>query len=327
MTPEWLEALVLGIVQGLTEFVPVSSSGHLVLVPYLAGWDKPSLAFDVMLHVGTLGALLVYFRAEIAAIVRGLLRLDTSPEGDAHRRIGLMIVPASVPIGVGGLLLEERIEAIAGSPVAVSVLLLVTAGLLLLLERTRDRRIAAAGEPVAGADHTQPAAAPRWDGDWRSAARRSDVVAAPAPRLPTGRDSADPLGADLTGLTLRAAMVTGLFQCLALLPGISRSGATITGGVLSGMTREAAARFSFLLVIPALVGATVLSLGDLGEGGETAAEYAIGMLAAFGAGYVAVRFLVGLVSRERLTGFAWYCVAAAAVGLIGYAFLGPPSTV
>jgi undecaprenyl-diphosphatase len=112
-------------------------------------------------------------------------------------------------------------------------------------------------------------------------------------------------------------MVVGLFQCVALLPGVSRSGSTIAGGVLSGLTREAATRFTFLLVIPALVGAAVLSAGDLrAPGGEPAGDLAAGVLAAFASGYLAIRFLVALVSRARLTAFAWYCVALSAVGTV-----------
>jgi undecaprenyl-diphosphatase len=330
MLPPWLEALVLGIVQGLTEFIPVSSSGHLVLVPYLLGWERNSLAFDVMLHVGTLGAVLLYFRGELWAIARGVLRLDTSPEGLAYRRVGLLIVPASVPIAVVGLTLEDRVAEVFESPLTTSLLLLGTAALLFGLEAVRTRR--------APADADRPRVAARglegagdgdgdasWSGDWRQGGTPPDP--APAGRLPLGVDPADPHGADLSQLTLRQAMAAGVMQCVALLPGVSRSGSSIAGGVVAGLTREAATRFSFLLVVPALVGATALSLGDLGEGGETTAELAAGMLAAFVSGYLAIRYLVALVSRARLTGFAWYCVALAAVGVIASLMIGPPSTV
>ncbi|CAN5207291.1 N/A [soil metagenome] len=333
MISAWLEALILGVVQGLTEFIPVSSSGHLVLVPYLAGWEKPSLAFDVMLHFGTLGAVLMYFRGELLAIARGILRLDRTAEGLAYRRVGLYIVPASVPVALVGLLLRDRVEEAFATPLLPAVLLLVTAGLLLAVEAVRDRRVAAAkavqDQSAEGGVAFADAEDPAWTGDWRAADGEDATtpVIAPAVALPLGADASDPRGADLSQLTLRQAMVAGLFQCLAVLPGISRSGATIAGGVFTGLTREAATRFSFILVIPALAGATLLSLPDLSEGGETAIELVVGITAAFVSGYLAIRFLVALVSRERLTGFAYYCIAASAVGLIGYAMLGPPSTV
>lgn len=340
MFADWVQALVLGIVQGLTEFIPVSSSGHLVLIPYLLGWEKNSLAFDVMLHVGTMFAVLLFFRGELIAIVKGILRLDTTEQGQIYRRVGLFILPASVPIGLVGLTLESQVEEVFASPLAAALLLLVTAGLLLGLEAYRSQRVSKVprGRAVLGTSSQQTssqqtsglrageAEAPAWQGDWRGSGTPAEG-SPPDADLPLGIDDSDPAGASLANLTFRQAMVAGLFQCLAVLPGVSRSGSTIAGGVFSGLTREAATRFSFLLVIPALFGATVLSLGDLGEGGEGAGSIAIGVLAAFLSGYAAIRFLVRLVSRERLNGFAYYCIAASAVGLIGYLMIGPPSSV
>lgn len=327
MFPEWLEALVLGVVQGLTEFIPVSSSGHLVLVPYLFGFEERSLAFDVLLHVGTLGAVVLYLRAEIAAIARGILGLDTSEQGRIYRRVGLMIVPASIPVAVVGLTLEARVAEVFESPLAASLLLLVTAALLIGLERVRDRRVVAGARATVTAGVDRGSADPRWAGDWRDGEPLEDVDGRPQDRvaLPLGVDRTDPLGDSLGTMSLRQAMVVGLLQCLAVLPGISRSGSTIAGGVFAGLTREAATRFSFLLVIPALVGATALSLGDLDTSGASPTALLTGVVASFVSGYAAIRFLVALVSRERLTGFAYYCIAASAVGLIGYAMIGPPS--
>ncbi|MGI9016570.1 MAG: undecaprenyl-diphosphate phosphatase [Euzebya sp.] len=329
MIAAWIQALILGVVQGLTEFIPVSSSGHLVLVPYLLGWERHSLAFDVMLHVGTMFAVLLYFRAELLAIVRGIMRLDTSPQGQIYRRVGLFILPASVPIGLVGILFADQVESVFESPVAASVLLLVTAGLLLSLEAVRARRVATAtAVAVTAVEPSSSAQVGPWSGDWRATDGAAATVAdGPDVTLPLGVDAEDPTGTSLAGLTLRQAMTAGLLQCVAVLPGISRSGSTIAGGVFSGLTREAATRFSFLLVIPALLGATVLSLPDLADGGESAAELAVGVVAAFVSGYLAIRYLVALVSRARLTGFAYYCVAASVIGLIGYAMIGPVSTV
>ena len=314
MFPAWLEAVILGVVQGLTEFIPVSSSGHLTLVPYLAGWEPSSLAFDVVLHLGTMFAVLLFFRGELIAIIKGVLRLDRSRQGQIYRRVGLFIIPASVPIAIVGLLFEDQVSSAFGSPLVASSMLLVTAALLLGMEAVRARRVAAAPGHGDGTRLGGGGAIPETaDGD---------VIGA----LPLGLDPTDPLGTDLSGLTLKQAMIAGGLQCIAVLPGISRSGATITAGVFGGLTREAATRFSFLLVIPALVGATLLSLGDLGQAGsETTTELLVGIVAAFISGYLAVKFLVGLVSRERLTGFAYYCIAASAVGFIGYALIGPVS--
>jgi undecaprenyl-diphosphatase len=124
-------------------------------------------------------------------------------------------------------------------------------------------------------------------------------------------------------MSLKHALVIGAIQSVALLPGVSRSGSTITGGIFAGLTREAATRFSFLLSIPALVGAGLLKVADLTEvGGYTAVEIAVGVTAAFVAGYAAIRWLVALVAHERLTGFAWYCLAAGTIGLLGVTLFG-----
>jgi hypothetical protein len=212
------------------------------------------------------------------------------------------------------------------------VLLLVTAVLLLAMEAYRARRVDGAALPPVPlrtddlTDGGTSVSEQAWEGDWRG---QTTVTTQTGPDidLPLGIDHTDPRGSSLAALTLKQAMTAGVFQCVAVLPGISRSGSSIAGGVFSGLTREAATRFSFLLVIPALVGATALSLGDLGQGGESAGALAVGVLAAFISGYLAIKFLVGLVSRERLTGFAYYCIAASAVGLIGYQMIGPPSSV
>jgi undecaprenyl-diphosphatase len=321
MAAAWVQALILGVVQGLTEFIPISSSGHLVLVPYLLGWEKNSLAFDVVLHLGTMFAVLLFFRGELVAIVRGILRLDTSVQGQIYRRVGLFIIPASVPVAVVGLLFESQVEDVFASPLTASLLLLVTAGLLLAMEWFRHRRVKQAGGSARSAGDWSVDATPVHPGDPTDGAQVATRT--PVTLLPLGVDRSDPNGSTLAELTLGQAMAAGLLQCLAVLPGVSRSGATISAGVFAGLTREAATRFSFLLVIPALVGATLLSLGDLGEGGETTLELGVGIVAAFVSGYLAIRYLVALVSRERLTGFAYYCIAASIIGLTGYAIIGP----
>jgi undecaprenyl-diphosphatase len=314
---EVFRAIVLGLVQGLTEFIPISSSGHMVLVPFLLRWPEPSLAFNVAMHFGTFGAVVLYFRIELLATVRGLLGLDRTPDGLLYRRLGILLLLATVPVAVVGFALQDSIERVFASPVAAALLLLVTAGLLLLAERVRDDRAArgasirAAAGRGPGADQGQAATPPR------------EGVPIEDVRLPTGADPSDPLGLTLRGVRWQQALQVGVFQCLALLPGISRSGATITAGMLGGLTREAATRFSFLLSLPALIGAAVLSARDLAEPGAFSGPAIMaGVVASFIAGYLAIRFLVALVARDRLTVFARYCMVASAVGLLGAYLLG-----
>lgn len=319
---EVLRAIVLGIVQGLTEFIPISSSAHLVLVPELLRWPAPSLAFDVALHMGTLVAVSVYFRAEILATARGLLGLDRSAQGLLYRRLGLLIAAGTLPVVVIGLLFEDAIAASFQSPFWSAVQLLANAGILVLGERLRDRRVGVAEAVparVAAGTGQVPADQPSTDdpADFQSEA----PVFGPGGSvrlLPAGEDPADPRGLALSGIRLPAAVAIGVAQVAALLPGISRSGATITAGMGLGLTREAATRFSFLLSLPALLGAGLLSVGDLGGGGSySGAATAAGVLAAGISGYVAIRFLIALVARTTLIGFARYCVAAGLVGIVG----------
>lgn len=317
-----LLALLLGLVQGLTEFIPVSSSGHLVLVPYLLGVDPPGLAFDVALHMGTAGAVVVAFRAELWAMARGVLGVSNAPDARLYRKLGWLVLAASVPVAIIGLTFRSAIEGVFSSPLATAAFLLVTAALLVGGERVRDRRVARAA-PRRSEDTEQQ---PVWTGDWVGG--DAAVIAPPAPTLPIGEDATDPLGASLEGLSLRRALVIGVVQCIALLPGVSRSGTTIVGGLAAGLTREAATRFSFLLSLPALAGAALLSLPDLGETSVfSGRDIAAGVVMSFVSGLLAIRFLIALVARDRLTGFAKYCVAASLIALLGYAMLGPPSSI
>lgn len=316
-------AILLGLVQGLTEFIPVSSSGHLVLVPYLLGVEPPGLAFDVALHMGTALAVVVSFRRELGAMTSGLLGRSGSADARLYRRLGLLAAAASVPVAAAGLLLKETVEEAFASPLATSLFLLVTAAILWGGEALRSRRVRANAPSRRDGDADAPAV---WTGDWVGGDMA--VAVPPAPALPTGEDPADPRGETLERMGLRAALVVGVAQTVALFPGISRSGATISAGMAAGMTREAATRFSFLLSLPALVGAAILSLPDLSEPGSfSVVEILAGVVVAFASGVLAIRYLLALVARDRLTGFARYCVAAGAVGLLGYVMLGPPSSV
>lgn len=315
MITEWVQAIVLGVVQGVTEFIPISSSGHLVLVPYILGWQRPGLAFDVALHAGTAGAIVLYFRTELVGMALALLRGGRSREGRLYRRLVVLLAAASVPVAVVGLLLKDAFEAAFDTPAVAAVMMLVTAAVLVGGEKLRTRRVAARTHAPAREESVSPDPAADTD-----LAARADLA--------VGIDPADPTGKDLERLGLREAVLVGMAQTLALMPGMSRSGTTIMAGVAAGMTREAATRFSFLLALPAMVGASIVSLPDLGEPGAYSAGATVaGVVAAFLAGYGAIAFLVRLVAHTSLTVFARYLLVAGVLGLLAVAALGPPSTV
>ena len=287
--PMWLQAMLLGLIQGLTEFIPVSSSGHLVLVPHLLGWERPGLAFDIALHLGTAAAIVVYFRTELLGMIRGVVLGSRTPDGPLYRRLALLLVLASIPIAVVGLAFEDAVAEVFSQPLAACGFLLVTAAILVGGERFRSRRaVGASIRPVEVDD--------------------------PGTRLQRGADPADPQGLALDRIRPRHALVVGAAQMLALFPGVSRSGSSIMAGVFAGLTREAATRFSFLLALPAMVGAGILGLGDLGDTGiYSGPDIVLGVATAGVSGYLAIRFLVALVSRARLTAFAVYVTAFALV--------------
>lgn len=290
-----LQVIVLGLVQGLTEFLPVSSSGHLVVVPYLLSWEQPPLAFDVALHFGTLMGVLAYFARDLWILATHSLGLGVRDGSDArHARtmVGLLLL-ASIPAAIAGALLEPFFESVFKQPVWVSFFLLVTAGLLVTAERLRRRRVpAAVGGGADGHDQLS---------------------------LDVGRDEHSAGLAD--------ALTIGTAQALAIFPGISRSGATIAAGMMRGLSRQGATRFSFLMSIPVILGATALKVGELvGEDAErlySNAEVAVGVAVAAGSGYWAIRFLLRLVSTEELTPFARYVVVVAVVLFGASFFLGP----
>ena len=253
----YLQGVVLGLVQGLTEFLPVSSSGHLILVPRVFGWPDQGLAVDAALHLGTLAALLAYFRRELRALATGAL----------SRRLALIVVVATVPGALAGVLLGAAIEAHLRSP--------------LLL----------AGSTAAWA-------LVMWVADRRAA------------RAPAG--PRDPL----ERLTWPQGLAVGCAQALALIPGTSRSGITITTGLFGGLDRATAARFSFLLGIPITAGAGGLELLRLLRGGLAAGEggpLVAALLASFLSGWLAVWFLVAYLRTRSLAPFVVYRLLLAAV--------------
>ncbi len=282
----YFQAIVIGLLQGVTELFPVSSLGHSVLVPAWLGWDSLLagqsadesffLAFVVGLHVATALALIVYFRRDWAAIVGGLItsirhrRIETSTQ-----RLGWLLVLATIPVGIVGLVLEHSLRTLFAKPLAAAIFLtingVILAGGEALRRRERDR-------------HELPA-------------RSLD-------KLPVGD-----------------AMLVGSSQIGALFAGISRSGITMVTGLLRGLDHEDAARFSFLLATPVILAAGVYKLPDLAGplGNGIRGQVVVGSICAAVAAYVSVRFLVRWFQTRTLTPFAIYCLIAGVISIIHFA--------
>lgn len=275
---DWWQAAVLGVVQGLTEFLPVSSSAHLRIVAELAGWADPGAAFTAVTQLGTEAAVLVYFRRDITAIVTTWTRSLWTPSLRASQdaRMGWYVLLGTLPIGVLGLLLEDLIE-----------------------EPFRDLRLVAA--TLAG----------------------FGLVLFLADRVGTRRK-------ELDELTLRHALVFGFAQALALVPGVSRSGGTLSAGLLLGYTRVAAARYSFLLAVPAVLASGLYKLTDIGgAGAPPVGPTVLATLVSFVVGYAVIVAFLRYLARGSFTPFVLYRIALAVllVALIGTGVLDPRSAV
>jgi len=292
-----LQGLFLGILQGATEFLPISSSGHLVLVPWLLNWPAPGLAFDAVVHWGTAAAVVAYFwRDWVSLAIAGvqslpsvwryvasaLTRGQRRPDGDdpvpqllakpspgpaipGNARLAWLIILGTVPAALIGYLLEDFFEEMFARPVAAALFLFVTAAFLTASEYLGCRE------------------------------------------------------RDLDTLRWPDALLVGLAQALAIFPGISRSGATIAAGLSRGLKREPAARFSFLLATPIIIGAGLLKVADLAQMGGLAAQaptLIVGFVAAGAVGFACIHFLLRYLQRHQLYPFAIYCVFAGFVCLV-----------
>lgn len=266
--PDW-QAFVLGVVQGATELLPISSSGHLVLIPWLGDWtyleqhDDFNHTFDVALHLGTMLAVGGYFLHDLVAMVRAFVRtLHTRRLETPDERLAWIVLIATIPAGVVGLALEDTITAHLGEPWQIAILLAVFAGVLWLVDR----------RPVTREAHE---------------------------------------------LSLKEGLAVGFAQALALAPGVSRSGITISAGRLFRLDRDAAARLSFLLLVPTVLGAVLLKglqdvvLGDLPAGWK--GPFLVGVLSAWGTGLLAIEWLLGYVRRHTYGLFVVYRLVAAAI--------------
>jgi undecaprenyl-diphosphatase len=263
-----LQAIVLGIVQGLTEFLPISSSGHLRIVPAFAGWDDPGAAFTAVIQLGTMAAVVLYFRHDLLRIARAWLSSlrDPARRGDLDARLGWYLILATIPISIFGLAFKDQIENGARDLYLIGTTLIVLGLVLLYAERV---------------------------------ARRDRAIVT---------------------ITRRDAIVIGCAQALALIPGVSRSGATITAGLFLGFDRVAAARFSFLLSIPAVVLSGLFELKGVVDGSAEGAvgvgPTAVATLLAFVVGYASIAFLLKFLTTHTTGVFVTYRVVLGAAVLV-----------
>jgi undecaprenyl-diphosphatase len=312
-----LRAIVLGFVQGITEFLPISSSAHLSIVPVLLGYAPPTLAFEVLLHFGTLAAVVAYFARDLWGFLLSLVapgRLGPQEARTRRRLLGLLAL-ASVPAAAVGFLLQDWADQQTARPLRASVWLMLTTSVMIaaeLYDRARRDRAQPATAPgeLEGAEATAPG-----ELEGEAAARaglRTSGGTRSSQRLRSRAGGAAPVTAEqeLDRLPLAKAAGIGFGQALALIPGTSRSGITISVGLFEGVSREAAARFSFLLSIPAILGAGILKLDELTHAGETPAELVAGTLAAAISGFLAVSFLIRLLRTRTLWPFIWYRLVA-----------------
>lgn len=267
---EFIDSFLLGLIQGLTEFLPISSSGHLVLGRALLSNNlEKGITFEVVVHFGTLCSILLYYHEELTGIVRSLVDLATSPGRFREKRLedpnialSGYILLSMIPAMIVGFTMKDLIEDVFLNPVTVCIMLLVTGGVLFA---TRFRR--------------------RFPN-----------------RIGTG-----------------SSLAIGIAQALAILPGISRSGATISLGLYLGVKREEVANFSFLMVIPVIAGAMVMQLREMAQLGirfDAAFDLAVGFVTAFVSGYFALKYLIVMLKTRGIHPFAWYCWAVGAAGLI-----------
>jgi undecaprenyl-diphosphatase len=269
-----IQAVILGIIQGITEFLPISSSGHLVILPFFLNWQLPAketFIFNVLVQIGTLAAVIFYFRKDLVLIVVDFYKqlFSGTPFATHGARMGWLLIAATIPAGFVGLFLADVVEEAFSSPLVAGIALLVTAGLMILAEMVSQK---------IGGDQ------------------------------------------DVTFLT---ALVMGVMQILAMFPGISRSGSTISGGMMRHLRREAAGKFSFLMSIPIMLAAGVLStyqmVTEVPDLGAFLPIMAIGFLTAMLVGYIAIRWLLRFLVKNSLVYFSAYCILLGGITILVWA--------
>ncbi|MHB8686720.1 MAG: undecaprenyl-diphosphate phosphatase [Candidatus Dormibacteraceae bacterium] len=276
----WPQALFMGLLQGATELFPVSSLGHAVLIPSLLHWsfkqsDPSFLPFLVLLHIGTASALLILYRREWVVIIRGFFVAAVRGQIQTDtERLAMLLLVGTIPAAVLGVFLENRIKALFASPYEAAGFLILNGFLMLGFEMLRRR------------------------------AERTTAVAV------SSRIEQEEKFAEAERISFRAAAIVGACQALAFLPGISRSGVTIGGGLLAGLRHEEAARFSFLLATPVILGAGVVELPQLFSSGVPVGEYVAAAILSGVAAYASARFLLRYFRSGRLDPYGLYCIAA-----------------
>ncbi|MGW3913290.1 undecaprenyl-diphosphate phosphatase [Streptomyces sp. NPDC005070] len=282
----WFQSLVLGLVQGLTEFLPVSSSAHLRLTAAFAGWDDPGAAFTAITQLGTEAAVLIYFRKDVGRILSAWFRSLTNKamRRDHDAQMGWLVIVGSIPIGVLGITLKDQVEG-PFRDLRVTATMLIVMGIVIGIA---DR--------LAARDET---------GGRHRAAKQRKV---------------------LEDLNTRDGLLFGVCQAMALVPGVSRSGATISGGLFMGYSRAAAARYSFLLAMPAVLASGTFELKDAAaEGHVSWGPTVFATVIAFAVGYAVIAWFMKFISHKSFMPFVWYRIALGFViiGLVGTDVLSP----
>lgn len=267
----YFQSIILGIIQGASEFLPISSSGHLVLAPYIFGWEistREAFVFDVLVQVATLSAVIIFYWKDLVLILKAFVQgiIQKKPFDDINSRLGWFLILATIPAGAAAIIFKDTFEEAFSNPKSAAVFLLVTSALLLIGELFGKR------------------------------IRQLDSM----------------IWAD--------ALLIGICQVFALFPGVSRSGSTITGGLLRKFDRGAAARFSFLMAVPVMSAAGLIAVIDLAQSPELFTNipvYLAGFIASAIVGYLSIRWFIGYLSRQSLYIFAAYC-AVLGLGFLAY---------
>ena len=268
-----LQGIIIGVVQGLTEFLPISSSAHLIFIHNILGVGS-SLAFDTFLHMGSLIAVLFFFRKDVYEMIRAwILSVGDIAQGrfvegfkkDPYKRLAWYVILGTIPVGIVGILFESQVEALfAGALYVPAFFLFVTGTILYLSQRMNSGKV------------------------------------------------------DFNNMSAKESLFMGLGQACAIMPGLSRSGTTIAAGLTIGLNKEFAAKFSFILSIPAILGATVVQLGDIGSALDAILwPVAFGFIAAAVSGYIAIKWVLDLIQNKSLDIFAYYCWAIGIIIFMG----------
>lgn len=255
-----LKAIILGIIQGVAEFLPISSSAHLILFPYLFGWEESGLAFDIALHFGTMMAVLAIFFKDWWNLFIGAIKDIKDKKKSTNGRMFWYLIIATVPAALTGLLLDDIIENIIRNKIWIIALALAIMGLLIYI------------------------------GDkWASKHYKKETK--------------------FEDISLKQALIVGIFQAFAVIPGFSRSGTTILAGRLQGISKEAITKFTFLLSVPVICGATILKIGDL----AFTKEVIVGIISSFAMGIISIKFLLSYIKKHDFSVFAFYRVIFALI--------------